>query len=195
MKSSFNEAILRSLIMISNAWCLIFFTSSLPCFSLVAYLFVSVKRFPGGFGVFLCELLLFLAYLSMSASVLTLAIITIDRYFAIVRPMRRPLSVCLPRWIENIHDSHNITMFEMVIRFVLLYLVPLLTMAMFYSEIVLHLWKRKAPGVHIDKNQKRIGKQKRKVVTMLVTIVTVFAICWLLLKKLEAYGVIRQELK
>ena len=81
-------------------------------------------------------------------------------------------------------------MFEMVIRFVLLYLVPLLTMAMFYSEIVLHLWKRKVPGVHIDKNQKRIEKQKRKVVTMLVTIATVFAICWLLIKKLEAYGVI-----
>ena len=121
--------------MISNAWCLIFLTSSLPCCSLVAYLFVSVKWFPAGFGVFLCKLLLFLAYLSMSASVVTLAIMTTDRYFAIVRPMRRPLSVCPPRWIENIHDSHNITMFEMVIRFVLLYLVPLLTMAMFYSEI------------------------------------------------------------
>ena len=151
---------MRSLI-ISNAWCLIFLTSSLPCCSFVAYLFVSVKWFPGGFGVFLCKLLLFLAYLSMGASVLTLAIMTIDRYFAIVRPMTRPLSVCPPRWFENIHDSHNITMFEMVIRFVLLYLVPLLTMGMFYSEIVLHLWKRKAPGLHIDKNQKRIEKQKR----------------------------------
>ena len=156
MKSSFNKAILRSLIMISNAWCLIFLTSSLPCCSFVAYLFVSVKWFPGGFSVFLCKLLLFLAYLSMGDSVLTLAIMTIDRYFAIVRPMN-----CPPRWIENIHNSHNITMFEMVIRFVLLYLVPLLTMAMFYSEIVLHLWKRKATGLHIDKNQKRIEKQKR----------------------------------
>ena len=180
----------------------------------VAYLFVSVKWFPGGFGVFLCKLLPFLAYLSMGASVLTLTVMTIDRYFAIVRPMRRPLSkqltmvaiiltwlisgaifatelykfrlfndsgqvICAPRWVENIQDSHKITMFEKVIRFVLLYLVPLLTMAMFYSKIVLHLWKRKAPGVHIDKNQKRIEKQKRKVVTMLVTIVTLFAICWL----------------
>ena len=107
----------------------------------MACLFVSVKWFPGGFGVFLCKLLLFLAYLSISAFVLMLAIMTIDRYFAIVLPMRRPLSVCPPRWIENIHDSHNITMFEMVIRFVLLYLVPLLTMAMFYSEIVLHCGK------------------------------------------------------
>ena len=90
-----------------------------------------------------------------------MAIMTIDRYFAIVRPMRRPLSVCPPRSIENIHNSQNITMFEMLIRFVLLYLVPLLTMAMFYSEIVLHLWKRKATGLHIDKNQKRIEKQER----------------------------------
>ena len=70
-------------------------------------------------------------------------------------------------------------MFEMVSRFVLLYLVPLLIMAVFYSKIVLHLWKRKASGVHIEKNQKRIEKQKRKVVTMRVTIVTLFGICWL----------------
>ena len=94
MKSSFNEVILRSLIMISNAWCLIFLTSSSPCCSFVAYLFVSVKWFPGGVGVFVCKLLLFLTCLSISASVLTLAIMTIDRYFAIVGPMRRPLSVC-----------------------------------------------------------------------------------------------------
>ena len=67
-------------------------------------------------------------------------------------------------------------MFDMVSRFVLLYLVPLLIMAKFYSEIVLHLWKRKASGVHILKNQKRIEKQKRKVVTMRVNIVTLFAI-------------------
>ena len=70
-------------------------------------------------------------------------------------------------------------MFEMVSRFVLLYLISLLIMAVFYSEIVLHLWKRKASGVHIEKNQKRIEKQKRKVVTIRVTIVTLFVICWL----------------
>ena len=92
MKSSFNEAVLRSLIMISIAWCQILLTSSLPCRSLVAYVFVSVKWFPGGFGVFLCKLLPFLAFLPMGASVLTLTVMTIDRYLVIVRPMRRPLS-------------------------------------------------------------------------------------------------------
>ena len=39
-------------------------------------------------------------------------------------------------------------------------------------------------------------REAEKVVTMLVTIATFFfPICWLLLKKLQAYGVIRQELK
>ena len=86
-----------------------------------------------------------------------------------------------PRWVENIRQDRPRLpcIFEMVSRFVLLYLVPLLTMPMFYSEIVLHFWKRKATGVQIDKNQKRIENQKRKVVTMLVTIVTLFAIFWL----------------
>ena len=191
MKSSFNEAILRSLIMISNAWCLIFLTSSLPCCSLVAYLFVSVKWFPGGFGVFLCKLLLFLAYLSMGASVLTLAIMIIDRYFAIVRPMRRPLSVCPPRWFENIHDSHNITMFEMVIRFVLLYLVPLLTMAICFIPKLCCICGK---GRRLDCTSIKIKSvsRSRKGGQNACHHSDTFDICWLLLKKLEAYRVIRQ---
>ena len=75
--------------------------------------------------------------------------------------------------------SRTITMYEMVIRFVLLYVVPLLTMVFLYAKIVLHMWNRRAPGEHIDKNHRHIEKQKRKVVTMLITIVTLFAICWL----------------
>ena len=180
----------------------------------VAYLYESVKWFPGGFGVFLCKFLPFLTHLSIGASVLTLTVMTFDRYFAIVHTMRRPLSpkltmaaiaatwvlsgavfatelyksrlfnesgqvICAPRWVEDLLESHKITLYEMVIRFVVLYMIPLLAMAILYSNIVLHLWKRKAPGEHIDKNQQRIEKQKRKVITMLVTIVTIFAICWL----------------
>ena len=180
----------------------------------LAYLYESVKWFPGGFGVFLCKFLPFLAYLSIGASVLTLTVMTFDRYLAIVHTMRRPLSpkftvvaigstwvfsgavfatelykyklfgesglvICAPRWVDDVLQSHKITMYEMVIRFVLLYLIPLLAMAVLYSKIVLHLWKRKLPGEHIDHNHQRIEKQKRKVVIMLATIVGIFAICWL----------------
>ena len=79
-------------------------------------------------------------------------------------------------------------MFEMVIRFVLLYLVPLLTMAMFYSEIVLHFLEKEGSWI-AHRQKSKAYREAEKVVTMLVTIATVFAICWLLIKKLETYGV------
>ena len=180
----------------------------------LVYLYQSVKWFPGGFGVFLCKFLPFLVFLSIGTSVLTLTVITFDRYLAIVRPMRRPLSpkltviaialtwiisglvfaselykyqlfnvsgqvICAPRWVDDLQESHKVTMYEMIVRFALLYLIPLLAMAILYSRIVLHLWKRKAPGEHIKNNHQRIERQNRKVIVMLITIVTLFAICWL----------------
>ena len=180
----------------------------------VAYLHYSVKWFSGGFGVFLCKFLPFLAFLSIGTSVMTLTVMTFDRYLAIMRTMRRPRSpkrtavaiastwiisglvfatefykyqlfnvsdqvICASRWVEDLQQSHKVSMYEMIVRFVLLYLIPLLTMAVLYSRIVLHLWKRKAPGEHIDKTDQRIERQNRKVIVMLITIVTIFAICWL----------------
>ena len=87
--------------------------------------------------------------------------------------------ICAPRWLDDLIQSQKITIFEMIARFFLLYFIPLLAMAFVYSRIACHLWKRKAPGEYIDKNHQRIQKEKRKAITMLVTIVTVFAICWL----------------
>ena len=180
----------------------------------IAYLYESVKWFSGGFGAFLCKTLPFLAFVSIGTSVLTLTVMTFDRYRAIVHTMRRPLTprltavaigstwvisglvfaselykyklfnaagqvMCASRWVDDLQESHKITTYELIIRFILLYLIPLLTMAVLYTRIVLHLCKRKAPGEHIDKTHQRIEKQNRKVIVMLVTIVTIFAICWL----------------
>ncbi|KAJ7392297.1 hypothetical protein OS493_011953 [Desmophyllum pertusum] len=121
----------------------------------LAYLYQSVKWFPGGFGVFLCKFLPFLVFLSIGQV------------------------ICAPRWVDDLQESHKVTMYEMIVRFALLYLIPLLAMAILYSRIVLHLWKRKAPGEHIKNNHQRIERQNRKVIVMLITIVTLFAICWL----------------
>ena len=180
----------------------------------IAYLHQGGKWFPGRFALFLCKLVPYLAFLSIGASVLTLTVISFDRYLAIIYTLRRPLSprltvvaivstwiissavfgtelykfqlydtpagiICAPRWVPDLVESHKITLYEMVVRFFLLYAIPLLAMAFLYSRIILHLWKRKAPGEHIDKNHKRVQRQKRKVITMLLTIVTIFAICWL----------------
>ena len=80
MKSSFNEAVLRSLIMISNV-CMVLdildviIAAPLSCG-------VPICKCQLGFQenlmyLFLCKLLPFLAYLSMGASVLTLTVLTI----------------------------------------------------------------------------------------------------------------------
>ena len=90
MKSSFNEAVLRSLIMISNA-CMVL--DILDVINAVPLSFGMSSGFQEDLvHVFLCKLLPFSAYLSMGASVLTLTVMTIDLYLVIVRPMRRPLS-------------------------------------------------------------------------------------------------------
>lgn len=180
----------------------------------LTYLYESVRWFPGGFGVFLCKSLPFLAYTSIGSSILTLTVMTYDRYHAVVRTMRRPLAfrlivtaivstwvipavvfaselykyklyhesgqvICAPRWVDDLLASHEITKYEMIIRFVLFYLIPLLVMTVLYSKIVLRMWKRRAPGEHIDKNRQRIEMQNRKVIIMLITVVTIFALCWL----------------
>ena len=181
----------------------------------VAYLYQRARWFPGGFGVFLCKLIPFLALVSIGASVLTLTAITIDRYLAIIHTIRKPLTpnltvvviastwviscavfatelykfkiytlasnvvICAPRWVDDLVESHKITMYEMIIRFFLLYLIPVVGMAMVYSKIVIHLWRRRDRGKNASQAQQRIRKQKKKIITMLVTIVTAFAICWL----------------
>ena len=80
MKSSFNEAVLRSLIMISDA-CMgldildVINTVPLSCGEPVCKCQVGFQE--DLVYVFLCKLLPFLAYLSMGASVLTLTVMTI----------------------------------------------------------------------------------------------------------------------
>ena len=66
-----------------------------------------------------------------------------------------------------------------IVIFVVFYLVPLLTMLLLYSFIVLKLWVRKVPGNQTAENQRRSDKSKKKVLIMLMTVVILFALCWL----------------
>jgi len=63
--------------------------------------------------------------------------------------------------------------------FVVFYLVPLLTMAILYSFVIHKLWVRKIPGNPSLENQLRAQKSKKKVLKMLMTVVILFALCWL----------------
>ena len=63
--------------------------------------------------------------------------------------------------------------------FVLLYAFPLTVIASLYTVIMLKLWRRQAPGQELTSNQQNKEKTNRKVLKMLVTVVTVFALSWL----------------
>jgi len=66
-----------------------------------------------------------------------------------------------------------------IVIFTVFYLVPLLTMTVLYSFVVYKLWVRKVPGNPSLDNQLRVQKSKKKVLKMLMTVVIIFALCWL----------------
>ena len=63
--------------------------------------------------------------------------------------------------------------------FVLLYALPLLVIGSLYTVIMLKLWRRQAPGQELTSTRENKDKTNRKVLRMLVTVVIVFALCWL----------------
>lgn len=63
--------------------------------------------------------------------------------------------------------------------FAVTYAVPLLFMAILYAAISHKLWRRQAPGRLTAHGQHNSMLHKRQVVRMLITVVVVFALCWL----------------
>lgn len=56
----------------------------------VAFMYVEFRWFGGVMGMITCKLLHFSVGLSIAASVLTLVVIALDRFFAVVYPFKRP---------------------------------------------------------------------------------------------------------
>ena len=63
--------------------------------------------------------------------------------------------------------------------FVITYAAPLLFMAILYAIISHKLWRRHVPGRQTVHAQRNSTLHKRQVVRMLITVVVVFALCWL----------------
>lgn len=201
-----------NLLIVNMAACDIIYAFAAVPFG-IHYIWVRVLWFSGGFGAFLCKFKEFALVVSIATSVLTLSVMSVDRYLAIVYVLKRPLSrqkvlyavatvwlvsfllssgelvkmksieyrgkrVCVPRWSVDVQMSALMTKVEFNIKFVALYAAPLVTMAIFYFSIMRFLWLRKVPGVKSDENDRKVKKQCQKVVLMLVTMVTVFAVGW-----------------
>ena len=174
--------------------------------------------FGGIHGDILCKVVPFVQALSVASSVLTLTAIALDRFFAIMYPLKRYVTFTVAYrmmagvWIVGIgvnapilYAQRNVLLGEetfqpgefqckeiwvpafserasqdfTVVLFVVFYALPLLAMSVLYSFIIYRLWVRKVPGNQTFDNQQRADKTKKKVLKMLLTVVVIFALCWL----------------
>ena len=60
-----------------------------------------------------------------------------------------------------------------------LFIIPLCIIATLYSIIGRHLWFRQIPGQTNDATRRKAGTSKKKVLRMLIIVVSVFTLCWL----------------
>ena len=93
--------------------------------------------------------------------------------------MEEGVQYCYEQWHENKEMDNTFFKAEVILKVVLTYAVPLVVIAILYFLIARFLWTRKPPVS--DVNQQAYIKQVRKrktVIKMLITVVTVFAVCW-----------------
>ncbi|XP_059616176.1 tachykinin-like peptides receptor 99D [Phlebotomus argentipes] len=170
------------------------------------------------FGTIYCKISQFVAILSICASVFTLMAISIDRYMAIMNPLRprmgKRTTLCIAAiiWIVGVilscpmlvffttYDQHlqegevrvvcysewpdgptNHSFQEHVYNVVfmfLTYFLPIGSMTFTYARVGLELWGSQSIGECTQRQLENI-KSKRRVVKMMMTVVLIFAVCWL----------------
>ncbi|XP_051171097.1 RYamide receptor isoform X2 [Leptopilina boulardi] len=167
------------------------------------------------FGSKLCPGVNYSQAVSVLVSAYTLVAISIDRYIAIMWPLRPRMSkthaklLILAVWLlalivsfpiavvskldqpadryiacdrymcEEMWPSPQQRYYYSISLLVLQYLVPLLVMMFTYTSIAIMVWGKRPPGEAENTRDQRMAKSKRKMVKMMMTVVTVFTICWL----------------
>ncbi|XP_071952505.1 tachykinin-like peptides receptor 99D [Antedon mediterranea] len=172
------------------------------------------------FGRTMCKICLANGYFCVMATVLSLVAITLDRYRAIVYPLKPRLSrlttigVVVVIWSLSACFAYPVVLFTTVetlfyqisntkIRIcyvkwpdgaefwgldnfiyhmcfaVFTYVLPLCVMAACYSVIGVKLWRSQMPGESVPNRPRPHLEAKRRVVKMIVVVITIFALCWL----------------
>ncbi|KAJ7371727.1 hypothetical protein OS493_023062 [Desmophyllum pertusum] len=86
--------------------------------------------------------------------------------------------ICIEDWSPAFNPVTAPKDYTLVL-FVTLYVFPLLTMVVLYSVIVSKLWRRQIPGFRSSRDELRTRALRKKVVKMLITVITLFSACWL----------------
>ena len=176
--------------------------------------YTETKWLPGVIGHITCKAVYYGFHVTIAASILSLAFMSVDRYLAVLFPLRSfstfrrakvlslviwliSMIVMIPAavlWInkkypdgmycvagleEAFGDFQKGALGFYLYLFLLIYLIPLLVIAVLYGLICCRLWRRKMPGLVSSKAEKNHEETKRKVVRTLIMITVAFALCWL----------------
>ena len=162
----------------------------------------------GTLGDVFCKLGALLLGLSIEVSLLSLAVITVDRFLLVFFPhkrfitSKRALILIGTIWLTGsifivplavqttLHESRdfkgcilslprNVVRAYFITCLVVFLVLPLTTMVIMYSSIVVRLFGQRTPGANSAVNQEHSNKRNRKVLSMLVTIVTFVIVCWM----------------
>uniref|UniRef100_A0A8D3D3F8 Neuromedin-K receptor n=1 Tax=Scophthalmus maximus TaxID=52904 RepID=A0A8D3D3F8_SCOMX len=161
------------------------------------------------FGEAYCKFHNFFPVTSVFASIYSMTAIAVDRYMAIIHPLKPRLSakattgviVCIwslavvlafplcyfsriralpPRTLCYVawpHMADDPFMYHIIVM-VLVYMLPLVVMAITYTIVGVTLWGGEIPGDSCDNYHGQL-RAKRKVVKMMIIVVVTFALCWL----------------
>ncbi|CAG9839050.1 unnamed protein product [Diabrotica balteata] len=84
---------------------------------------------------------------------------------------------CYSLWPDGSTNSSNLEYIYNISFIVFTYFMPVGAMIITYSQVAAELWWSKSIGEVTDR-QMEIITNKRKVVKMMIVVVTIFAVCW-----------------
>ena len=180
----------------------------------IQMLYIDSWLIGGPLGQTFCKLGAFLPDVSSAVSIQSLVLIAVDRFGAVVFPLRSPLIssklcpffilatwvvaiaayfptlfvgklvgyqeklVCELHWNEVFGESSFPKNYNMSLMIVL-YFIPLVSIAILYIIIYLKLKSQKIPGEQSANAGQQRQQRERNVLKMATAIVLGFAVCWL----------------
>ena len=178
--------------------------------------FYEMNKWFGTFmGTVLCKFFHSLQIGSLAASVFSLVVISLDRSFAVLFPIKSiamtwlgALALMLPMMIATKNKQWEggdgticdefwkpmSTKVYVTVVFVISYIVPLIIIALVYCLTGLRLCRRKLPGHQNPTAHKKVQASSRRATAMLITVTVILALSWLSLQATEMIKVYKPSL-